>query len=127
MEEVDSDRTVRELDELRWDVVHMPETKYSDLLKNILISETRKDIHQRMTATVEGVIQLIPEEDKFIVPGIEGLRARCPLCHDGPYQQGGYKLDAGLRQHLSGSGKKKECFVLSSARSLARQHVESLL
>ena len=58
------------------------------------------------------------------VPYYFGKRGNCPLCGDGPdspYDKG-FALPEGLRMHLQGKGKARQCSAMKAAAGLARSY-----
>jgi len=118
--ESDGEKIKLELYELLRNIVDMPEAHHRLLLRSI-ISCDRVDVHQRTHEVTTEIIKLIPDDMKRKREGLYEIRALCPLCGGrGTNTNEGFKLDEGMRRHLTGdSNKGTACFVMQAARRLA--------
>jgi hypothetical protein len=96
----------------------LPE-RHRDCLDTFRSATTRRDLHAWESGVIEKLVEMAEPgpEDYF-----GSRRAPCPLCKDegsGPYTVG-FKLDEGLRRHLSGWGKIRQCNVTREAFAFAR-------
>ncbi|MDB3967347.1 hypothetical protein N9399_06310 [Porticoccaceae bacterium] len=120
MNESDGEKIKLELYELLIAIVDMPEAHHRLLLRSI-ISCDRVDVRQQTHEVAAEIIKLIPDHKKRKLKGLYEIRAVCPLCGGrGMNTNEGFKLDEGMRRHLTGdSNKGSPCFVMQAARRLA--------
>ncbi|MBG9389320.1 hypothetical protein [Caenimonas aquaedulcis] len=105
----------------RQSIVSLAPDEFHDLLSSHYSCETRSESYQWANEVAEEVIdKAIPiDEDRGW-----GQRAYCPLCRAGAQSfyssERGYSLPEGLRRHLVGFGRTRECSVMEAARKMAQ-------
>jgi hypothetical protein len=96
----------------------LPE-QFRQCLKSFRSVSTERDFDPWRGEVIEKIIELTEggPENRF-----GERRAPCPLCNDegSDYYLPGFKLDEGLRRHLSGSHKASQCSVTREAFAFAR-------
>jgi hypothetical protein len=124
---VEVDPRVRELENELYmaheTILRLAPDEFHDLLKSYYSCKTRSEAYQWANEVAEAVIEKATpiEEDRGW-----GLRAYCPLCREGAQSfysyERGYSLPEGLRRHLVGFGRIRECSVMEVARKRARDY-----
>jgi hypothetical protein len=95
----------------------LPE-RHRDCLNAFGSATTRRDLHAWESGVIEKIVEMAePGPENYF--GVR--RAPCPLCKgegSDPYTVG-FKLDEGLKRHLSGWGNTRQCAVTREAFAYA--------
>jgi hypothetical protein len=124
---IEANPVVRRLeDELylaRETILRLAPDEFHDLLKSYYSCKTRSESYHWANEVADSVIEKAKpiEEDQGW-----GQRAYCPLCREGAQSfyasERGYSLPEGLRRHLVGFGRIRECSVMEAARRMAQDY-----
>jgi len=106
----------------------MPE-KARSILNSYYETKSKEDWYRWPDQAAEQIIELCTDVTQRTYQGyLYEERAKCPLCGDGPqsFYDGhvGFKLPEGLRRHLTGYGRSRECSVFGAVRALGREHYQ---
>lgn len=128
----------REVRALR-DDLHMARHALIELMKPeacaILLSyyeiETRQDWYRWPDEAAAKITELCTDVTQRTDQGyLYEERAKCPLCGKGPESaydgEAGFKLPEGMRRHLTGYGRSRECSVFGAARGLGQERYRDL-
>lgn len=128
-------REIRRLkDELylaRQTIIDLMPENLREILDSYYQIKTTQDWYRWPDQTAEKITALCTHVTDFKMGGyVLESRAKCPLCGDGPQSyydgQAGFKLPEGLRRHLTGYGRSRECPVFGAARALGRDHYQTM-
>lgn len=131
----DYDRELRGLsDDLhmaRHALIELMKPEAREILQSYYQIKTPEDWHRWPDEAAEKIIELCTDVTQRSYQGyLYEERAKCPLCGNGPesFYDGhvGFKLPEGLRRHLTGYGRSRECPVFGAARALGRESYRDL-
>lgn len=120
----ENERLKRELDNARDDILELRPRPISDQFR---VYRLCKNNHEQMVWWYETIKMIIDstKPDPEYSNEWTGDRADCPLCGDGnSWHHNGFSLPEGLKRHLEGSSKARQCAVMKIADEVSRDYLE---
>jgi hypothetical protein len=118
------DTLIRELKEQLWMARYTLLGTLSEDSRRLLTSYRDCKTREESWRWLDGVAEVIVETARPLPETVQswgGERGMCPLCGEGSdsYYEQGFKLPEGLRRHLVGYGRTRQCIFTETAHKLA--------